>query len=68
MRRSPHRLLRRPLAAAVVAAGLLGLLTAVPHPDVPATSVPAAASENTATVFYYTKTRNWSAYNLHYAP
>lgn len=68
MRRSPHRLLKRPLAAAVVAAGLLGLLTAVPHPDVPATAVPAAASENTATVFYYTKTRNWSAYNLHYAP
>ncbi|WP_411087248.1 carbohydrate binding domain-containing protein [Streptomyces sp. 061-3] len=68
MRRSPHRLLRRPLAAAVVAAGLLGFLAAVPHPDGPATAVPAAASENTTTVFYYTKTRNWSAYNLHYAP
>lgn len=27
-----------------------------------------AAGEGTATVFYYTKTRNWAAYNLHWAP
>lgn len=33
----------------MVAAGLLGLLAAVPHPDGPAPSVPAAASENAAT-------------------
>ncbi|WP_328890446.1 carbohydrate binding domain-containing protein [Streptomyces sp. NBC_00316] len=68
MKRTPRRLLRRPLAAAVAAAGVLGLLTAVPHPAGTATAAPAAATENTATVFYYTKTRNWSAYNLHYAP
>ncbi|MDT0551593.1 carbohydrate binding domain-containing protein, partial [Streptomyces lonegramiae] len=60
-------------AAAVAAAGLLGLLTAVPRtapPPVaePATAPVAAASETTATVFYSTKTRNWSAYYLHYAP
>ncbi|MFD5190447.1 carbohydrate binding domain-containing protein [Streptomyces sp. NPDC058357] len=50
-----------------VRAGLLGLLTAVPQTAAPST-VPAAATENTATVFYYTKTRNWSAYDLHDAP
>ncbi|MEV8104259.1 carbohydrate binding domain-containing protein [Streptomyces sp. NPDC088135] len=67
MKRSPRSVPRRSLAAAVVAAGLLGLLTAVPQTAAPST-VPAAATENTATVFYYTKTRNWSAYDLHYAP
>ncbi|MFE3145464.1 carbohydrate binding domain-containing protein [Streptomyces sp. NPDC059218] len=72
MRRTARFLLRRPAAAAVAAAGLLGLLTAVPESAVPETASPpaspAAAAENTATVFYYTKTRNWSAYDLHYAP
>ncbi|MER6155422.1 carbohydrate binding domain-containing protein [Streptomyces sp. NPDC001868] len=29
---------------------------------------PAAAEANTATVFYYTKTKNWSSTYLHYAP
>lgn len=67
MRRTARALLRRPAAAAVAAAGLLGLLTAVPETATPSAS-PAAATENTATVFYYTKTRNWSAYDLHYAP
>ncbi|MER5366669.1 carbohydrate binding domain-containing protein [Streptomyces sp. NPDC002722] len=67
MRRTARTLLRRPAAAAVAAAGLLGLLTAVPETATPSAS-PAAATENTATVFYYTKTRNWSAYDLHYAP
>ena len=60
----------RALALLGVAAGLTGLLAA---PSGPAPSsldaVPAAAAaENTATVYYWTKTRNWSAYNLHYAP
>ncbi|MEV5582096.1 carbohydrate binding domain-containing protein [Streptomyces parvus] len=71
MRRTPHRLLRRPLAAAVAAAGLLGLLTAVPQaPPAPASEPVAssAAAETTATVFYSTKTRDWSAYYLHYSP
>lgn len=67
MRRTARALLRRPAAAAVAAAGLLGLLTAVPETATPSAS-PAAATENTATVFYYTKTRNWSSYDLHYAP
>ncbi|MFB8219354.1 alpha-amylase [Streptomyces anulatus] len=71
MRRTPHRLLRRPLAAAVAAAGLLGLLTAAPQavPD-PATAPvgASAAAGTTATVFYSTKTRDWSAYYLHYSP
>ncbi|MBO0914856.1 carbohydrate binding domain-containing protein [Streptomyces laculatispora] len=68
MKRSPRPRLRRPLAAAAAAAGLLGLLTAAPDPSGSSSAVPVAASENTATVFYYTKTRDWSAYNLHYAP
>ncbi|MEU8701998.1 carbohydrate binding domain-containing protein [Streptomyces sp. NPDC048680] len=68
MKRSPHLRLRRPLAAAAAAAGLLGLLTAAPDPAGSSSAVPVAAAENTATVFYYTKTRDWSAYSLHYAP
>ncbi|WP_299539271.1 carbohydrate binding domain-containing protein [uncultured Streptomyces sp.] len=67
MNRSLHRSLRRPLAAAVAAAGLLGLLTAVPRPA-PAEAVPVASADTSATVFYWTKTRNWSSYRLHYAP
>ncbi|MEV4685724.1 carbohydrate binding domain-containing protein [Streptomyces kurssanovii] len=67
MKRTPARVFRRPLAAAVAACALLGLTAAVPGPAAPATA-PVAAAENTATVFYYTKTKNWSAYNLHYAP
>lgn len=68
MKRFPHLRLRRPLAAAAAAAGLLGLLTAAPDPAGSSSAAPVAAAENTATVFYYTKTRDWSAYSLHYAP
>ncbi|MFD9541845.1 carbohydrate binding domain-containing protein [Streptomyces sp. NPDC060022] len=68
MKRTPTRLLGRPLAAAVAATVMLGLLTAVPKAVGPDSAVPAAASESTATVFYYTKTKNWSAYKIHYAP
>ncbi|MFG2869204.1 carbohydrate binding domain-containing protein [Streptomyces sp. NPDC048338] len=69
MRRTPFRRFGRAPAAAVSAACLLGLLSAVPPtgPAGPAVA-PAAAEATTATVFYYTKTRNWAAYNLHYAP
>ncbi|GAA5019384.1 hypothetical protein GCM10025734_72430 [Kitasatospora paranensis] len=35
---------------------------------VTASAATTATTSNTATVFYYTKTRNWSSYNLHYAP
>ncbi|WP_418961298.1 carbohydrate binding domain-containing protein [Streptomyces tritici] len=45
---------------------LLGLLATL----LPAFTAPgaAAAEGNTATVYYYTPTRNWTAYNLHWAP
>ncbi|WP_340558898.1 carbohydrate binding domain-containing protein [Streptomyces sp. GSL17-111] len=69
MHRTPRRW-RRPLAAATAAAGLVGLLTALPG-DVELTTQPTAAtaaSDTTATVFYSTKTKDWSAYHLHYAP
>ncbi|MFC3237908.1 carbohydrate binding domain-containing protein, partial [Streptomyces nitrosporeus] len=68
MRRTRLRLLRGPLGAALAATVTLGLLTSVPGAPDPGQAVPVAASESTATVFYYTKTRNWSAYKLHYAP
>lgn len=68
MRRTPLRLLGRLSAAAVAALVTAGLLTSSPEPPGPVSAVPVAASESTATVFYYTKTRNWSAYKLHYAP
>ncbi|MFI8951392.1 carbohydrate binding domain-containing protein [Streptomyces sp. NPDC053750] len=65
-RRQP---LRRAVAAATAAAGTLGLLTVLPARSASGTdAAPVAAAESTATVFYYTKTKNWSAYNLHYAP
>ncbi|MGW7298000.1 carbohydrate binding domain-containing protein [Streptomyces sp. NPDC054829] len=67
MERSPARRLRRPLTAMVITGSLLSLVHAVPRPgDLPAGQV--AETAGTATVFYYTKTRNWSQYNLHYAP
>ncbi|MEU8679223.1 carbohydrate binding domain-containing protein [Streptomyces sp. NPDC048560] len=69
MKRTPPRLLGRPLAAAVAAACLLGLLTALPRtPDPGPAIAPAASAESSTTVFYYTGTKNWTAYNLHYAP
>ncbi|WP_137991821.1 carbohydrate binding domain-containing protein [Streptomyces vilmorinianum] len=69
MRRTPFRRFGRAPATVAAAACLLGLLSAAP-PAEPAAenTAPVAAAENTATVFYYTKTKNWSAYNLHYAP
>ncbi|WP_306324884.1 carbohydrate binding domain-containing protein [Streptomyces venezuelae] len=70
MTRTPLRPPGRAVAVLAVTAGLLGLLTA--HPDAPApaprTAPVAATAENTATVFYWTKTRNWARYNLHWAP
>ncbi|MFE6358714.1 carbohydrate binding domain-containing protein [Streptomyces sp. NPDC057806] len=71
MERIPARRLRRPLTALLISGTLLSLVQAVPRTGTPsaepvAEAVPAAAG--TATVFYYTKTRNWSQYRLHYAP
>ncbi|GAA1369863.1 carbohydrate binding domain-containing protein [Streptomyces beijiangensis] len=69
MKRPTRRRLRRPLTIALAASGLLALVTAVPHAAPAPSSTPvAAAAGNSATVFYYTKTRNWAAYNLHFAP
>ncbi|MET8977039.1 carbohydrate binding domain-containing protein [Streptomyces sp. NPDC004539] len=59
MRRTPPRF----LAVFTAAAGLFGLLTATPAP-----ARPLAEAANSATVFYYTKTKNWPATYLHYAP
>ncbi|MFD3539008.1 carbohydrate binding domain-containing protein [Streptomyces sp. NPDC058662] len=68
MRRTPHRLPpARFLAAATAAAGLLGLLAALP-PAADAATAATAGAENSVTVFYYTKTKNWPAPYLHYAP
>jgi glycosidase len=55
------------LAAALAIGGILGLLTALPAETAPPTA-PVAATEGVVTVFYYTKTKNWTRYNLHYAP
>ncbi|MER7312521.1 MULTISPECIES: carbohydrate binding domain-containing protein [Streptomyces] len=68
MRRIRPRLPGRPLGPVLAAAVILGLLTSAPEAPRTETAVPAAASESTATVFYWTKTKNWPAYNLHYAP
>ena len=51
----------------IVATGLLGALAAVPEAG-PLPMERTAAEANTATVFYYTKTKNWSSTYLHYAP
>ncbi|MGA5193096.1 carbohydrate binding domain-containing protein [Streptomyces exfoliatus] len=68
MTRIPLRPPGRPVAVLAVAAGLLGLLTAPPDGPSPRTAPVAAVADSTATVFYWTKTKNWAAYNLHYAP
>ncbi|MFE5212786.1 carbohydrate binding domain-containing protein [Streptomyces sp. NPDC056600] len=64
----PGRLPRPGAAALTAAAAAFSLLMAMPATSFPRTETTAAAGENTATVFYYTKAKNWAAYNLHYAP
>ncbi|MER6347377.1 carbohydrate binding domain-containing protein [Streptomyces sp. NPDC001595] len=70
MQRSPARRLRRPLTTLAIAGSLLSLVQFAPRDAEPAAEPVAATAgaANTATVFYYTKTRNWSQYKLHYAP
>ncbi|MFJ4809554.1 carbohydrate binding domain-containing protein [Streptomyces longwoodensis] len=64
-----HRSLDRSWAAGALAATTLVLpLTLPTTPAVAATSTNAAATGTTATVFYYTKTKNWTDHYLHYAP
>ncbi|MFI9315226.1 carbohydrate binding domain-containing protein [Streptomyces althioticus] len=66
MRRTRTRLRGRPLAVAVAAGAVMGLLSA---PSPAATTDPEASSAgNTATVYYSTTTKNWDRYHLHYAP
>ncbi|MFD0070142.1 carbohydrate binding domain-containing protein, partial [Streptomyces sp. NPDC127574] len=65
MRRRHRHRLTRPLVALAAVTGIFATAT----PD--ASSVPlseTAATSATTTVFYYTKTKNWPATYLHYAP
>ncbi|MFC8494538.1 carbohydrate binding domain-containing protein [Streptomyces sp. NPDC057235] len=68
MTRTRTRPPARAVAALAVAAGLLGLVAAPPDAPSPRTAPVAAAVEGTTTVYYWTKTKNWARYNLHYAP
>ncbi|GGL94045.1 alpha-amylase [Streptomyces fumigatiscleroticus] len=63
-----HRPFARPWAAGALAAGLLALPFTTPSAPDTAHAGPVAATAGTATVFYYTKTRNWADYYLHYSP
>ncbi|MEU7209284.1 carbohydrate binding domain-containing protein [Streptomyces sp. NPDC044989] len=67
-RRSRMRLPVRPSAAALAAGAVLAVLPPAPSAPSPTTAPAAATADNTATVFYYTKTKGWDRYNLHYAP
>ncbi|WP_460072604.1 carbohydrate binding domain-containing protein [Streptomyces sp. YKOK-I1] len=58
---------RPALALAAATATVFGLLMAQ-HTPRPTPLRTAAAASNTATVFYYTKTKNWASTYLHYAP
>ncbi|WP_327693003.1 carbohydrate binding domain-containing protein [Streptomyces sp. NBC_00459] len=67
MRRTVMRCARpHPLVALVAAAVLVGALP----PDTGSAPMgkTAAAASNSATVFYYTKTKSWPTTYLHYAP
>ncbi|GGP96034.1 carbohydrate binding domain-containing protein [Streptomyces roseolilacinus] len=68
MKRTPTHLPGRPLAAAVAACGVLGLVAAAGGGTASPPTAPVAAVDDTTTVFYYTKTKNWAQYHLHYAP
>ncbi|MER7516342.1 carbohydrate binding domain-containing protein [Streptomyces sp. NPDC126499] len=76
MERGPTRRLPRLLAVAAVAA-VTGTLLSPLGPaaasagtttGTTAGTTSGTTAGNTATVFYSTKTRNWSSYHLHYAP
>ncbi|WP_078968482.1 MULTISPECIES: carbohydrate binding domain-containing protein [unclassified Streptomyces] len=68
MTRTRPRSPARPVAVLAVAAGVVGLVAAPPDTPSPRTAPVAAAVENATTVHYWTKTKNWARYNLHYAP
>ncbi|MFH8935481.1 carbohydrate binding domain-containing protein [Streptomyces griseosporeus] len=54
--------------AGALAGGLLALAAVTGPPAAPRTEPAAATTTNTATIYYSTKTRAWSATYLHYAP
>ncbi|GHF52416.1 carbohydrate binding domain-containing protein [Streptomyces griseosporeus] len=54
--------------AGALAGGLLALAAVTGPPAAPRTEPAAATATNTATIYYSTKTRAWSATYLHYAP
>ncbi|MFJ6925670.1 carbohydrate binding domain-containing protein [Streptomyces nigra] len=66
--RRRHRPRVRGWTAGALSAGLLALAAVTPEPAVTALAETAATADNTATLFYSTKTRNWSTTYLHYAP
>ncbi|MFE2641119.1 carbohydrate binding domain-containing protein [Streptomyces nigra] len=66
--RRRHRPRVRGWTAGALSAGLLALAAVTPEPAVTALTETAATAGNTATVFYSTKTRDWSTTYLHYAP
>ncbi|MFC7907203.1 carbohydrate binding domain-containing protein [Streptomyces nigra] len=66
--RRRHRPHVRGWTAGALSAGLLALAAVTPEPAVTALAETAATADNTATVFYSTKTRNWSTTYVHYAP
>ncbi|WP_432127928.1 carbohydrate binding domain-containing protein [Streptomyces sp. bgisy082] len=69
MPRTRPRSPARPVAVlAVAAACVVGLVAAPPDAPSPRTAPVAATVENATTVHYWTKTKNWARYNLHYAP
>ncbi|MEW1906494.1 carbohydrate binding domain-containing protein [Streptomyces sp. NPDC086147] len=69
MPRTRPRSPARPVAVlAVAAACVVGLAAAPPDTPSPRTAPVAATVENATTVHYWTKTKNWARYNLHYAP
>ncbi|MFH8798238.1 carbohydrate binding domain-containing protein [Streptomyces sp. NPDC017936] len=61
-----RRSLAHPWAAGALAAATLVLPVTIPTPS--AAADPATATAASATVFYSTKTKNWSDHYLHYAP
>ncbi|MFE5832897.1 carbohydrate binding domain-containing protein [Streptomyces sp. NPDC056488] len=69
MPRTRPRSPARPVAVlAVAAACVVGLAAAPSDTPSPRTAPVAATVENATTVHYWTKTKNWARYNLHYAP
>ncbi|MCX5190968.1 carbohydrate binding domain-containing protein [Streptomyces sp. NBC_00268] len=65
-RHEPPHLLRRALLTGVTSVGLVATLAGFPQTPIPLKT--SAESSNTATVFYYTKTKNWPSTYLHYTP